>query len=48
MGVQLKENISRFNFIGYLLINFGLVQNLSLLATAGTTILTSHNYYNID
>lgn len=24
------------------------MQNLSLLATAGTTILTSHNYYNID
>ncbi len=48
LGVHLKEGISRFNFISYLFCNFALVSNLSLLATAGTSILTSEKYYNIE
>ena len=48
LGVRLKPGISRFTFFCYFMCNFEVVQNLALLATAGTSILTSRSYYHID
>lgn len=48
LGVKLKPDVPPTAFVCFLLNNFQITQSLTLLATAGTSIIVSPYYYGLS